>query len=105
MNDQLPKCIRAQRIGHWSYGSESEYDADGEQAPITWICNCGSRIKLEKYMWDRTTDWTWYEPTPKEELDKFLSEHNACPAVCYTCNAPVERGGMRCNACEASDWD
>ena len=97
----LPKSITARRIGHWSYGSESEYDADGEQAPITWICNCGSRIKLEKYVWDRATDWTWYEPTPKEELDEFLAKHGNCEPRCYKCQETlVDRQGDWCQPCE-----
>lgn len=97
MEVKLPECIRASRIGHWSYGSESEYDADGQLAPVTWICNCDSRITLEVY--NRQTGE--YTDTPEEVLKDFLTKHTACVAMCYNCQAvEVDRQGYWCNECE-----
>ena len=66
---KLPASIRAERIGHWSMGRENEYDADGRNAPITWTCNCSSRLTLE--VLDQDADQ--YILVSKEERDQFLS--------------------------------
>ena len=97
----LPECIHPRRIGHWSYGSESEYDADGRQAPVTWICNCGSRITLEVYN-PQTGEYT---DIPKELIQKFLAEHTACVAMCYNCRVvEVDYQGYPCQECEANEF-
>ena len=72
---KLPGCIKAERRGHWSMGSENHYDINGELAPITWACNCGSWIKLE------TLDESGYQyiSTPQARLEEFLSKHSNCP--------------------------
>lgn len=93
----LPKNIVAKRIGHWSYGPESEYDADGELAPITWSCACGARLKLETL--DRYEDC--YIPVAEEVKNKFLADHSSCEITCYKCStAPVDRQGDWCQPCE-----
>jgi len=101
MGVKLPRCIRARRIGHWSYGSDTFFDANGNKAPVTWTCNCGSRITLEVY--DCQTGE--YTDTPKELLQAFLAEHTACVAMCYNCRkVEVERQGYWCNECEAEHY-
>lgn len=96
----LPSCVQARRIGHWSYGSDTEYDADGNQATITWICNCGSFVRLEVY----NQETGEYTDTPKESLQQFLANHQVCEATCYKCGVvQVERNGLWCEACEFSE--
>jgi len=93
----LSSCITARRIGHWSYGTESEYDANGELAPITWICNCGSMFTTE--VLNRETD-EYYE-VPQHEKQQFLAEHQTCMAKCYKCHTnPVEKQGYWCEECD-----
>lgn len=94
---QLPKSIRAERVGHWSHGSQSNCDADGELAPITWFCCCGSRLTLE--VMDRDTEM--YVTVPQQRREKFLADHSECNIVCFTCRiAPVRKAGMWCDECE-----
>jgi hypothetical protein len=95
---QLPKCISAQRIGHWTYGSESEYDMYGERAPITWICRCGDRLTLEILDHDNMS----YSPVPEAEKTQFLAEHNSCPATCCGCNTVIIDDGYWCDECKNS---
>jgi hypothetical protein len=98
-NTKLPDCIRAERIGHWSHGSQSECDAYGERAPITWFCCCGSRLTLEVI----DLDTEMYVTVPQQRREKFLADHSECEIVCFTCQiAPVERAGMWCDKCM---WD
>jgi hypothetical protein len=93
----LPKCVHATRIG---YDPESEYDLLGLIAPVTWICNCKKRLKLE--LWDSDADQ--YYPISKEERDQFLSEHVSCTAKCYKCDTtPVDSYGMWCDPCEEKE--
>lgn len=95
---QLPDCIRAMRIPHWSQWSESEYDQNGELAPITWICNCGQWLTLEEWADDEQFQ---YMPILESRKTQFLSEHTSCTAKCYKCNsAPVESWGLWCQPCE-----
>ena len=102
----LPKSITAKRIGHWSYGPESEYDEVGELAPITWSCACGARLKLETL--DRYEDC--YIPVAEEVKTQFLADHGSCAITCYKCHeAPVAREGEWCVPCEEysysrQDW-
>lgn len=77
----LPNCVKATRIGHWSMGSENEYDAYGEQAPITWTCNCGHRLALETLDYETEE----YTATSQEVKDMFLAAHTTCVAKCYVC--------------------
>ena len=94
---QLPECVHATRIGQYP---ESQYDSSGRIAPVTWICNCKSRLTLE--VLDRNTDE--YIPVSKEERDQFLSEHVSCTAKCYKCDTtPVDSYGMWCDPCEEKE--
>jgi len=100
MKVTLPACIRARRIGHWSYGSDTEYDENGAQAPVTWTCNCRSWITLEVY----NCQTGEYTDTPKELLKEFLAKHTDCVAMCYKCGVLLgERLGDWCNDCEATE--
>ena len=93
-NLKLPECIRATRIGYYS---ESEYDLFGELAPVTWQCDCGKRITLERY----DSNFEYYIPVPQELKDEFLAKHTACTAVCYNCHkVPVEHFGYWCDSCQ-----
>jgi hypothetical protein len=97
MKFTIPACIQAHRIGHWSYGTESEYDADGQLAPVRWICNCGSWMVVETL--DPATDQRI--AVPSWEKEKFLTEHAECVAKCYNCHVkPVERQGYWCEECD-----
>ena len=97
---QLPTCITARRIGHHSMGSENEYDADGEQAPITWTCNCGHRLTLE-YI-DPNTEK--YVKVSEDVKAKFLAAHTNCTAVCFHCGVtPVKGHGYWCDECSEAD--
>ncbi len=93
----LPTCIKATRIGHWSMGSENEYDAFGEQAPITWTCTCGHRLTLEILDYDTGE----YTNTPQHVKDGFLADHATCTVpLCYVCGmTPVGRQGGWCYEC------
>lgn len=96
MSIQLPSSITARRFGHHSMGVESEYDAFGEQAPITWICNCGSMMATERYDYDTES----YIPTSEARKAEFLANHTSCVATCYHCHTtPVERQGLWCDKC------
>jgi hypothetical protein len=96
---QLPTCIKATRIGHHSYGSESGYDAFGEAAPVTWMCACGNRLTLE---WFDDEDER-YVPVSQERKASFLEQHSNCAIVCYKCHeVAVERPGYWCESCEES---
>lgn len=96
-NVQLPECVHTGRFGHWSMGSESEYDANGELAPITWFCDCGARLTLE--VLNHRTDQ--YMPVSEEDKHQFLSLHVNCTATCYKCSTTtVETYGLWCEACE-----
>lgn len=93
---ELPNCVKASRIGHWSMGSESEYDAMGEQAPITWTCNCGWSLDLENYDYDKEM----YFSVSEDSKAEFLAEHTSCVAKCYKCRVtPVEEKGYWCDEC------
>lgn len=93
---QLPSCITAQRIGHWSMGLESGYDEYGEQAPVTWVCNCGYRLMLEQI----NHDTMQYTPLAESAKAEFLAAHTSCEAKCYQCNAAsVRRQGDWCEDC------
>jgi len=97
LNFKLPESVYATRIGHYP---ESEYDASGMLAPVTWICNCGYHFRTEVY--NHTTDQ--YTLVPKEERDQFLSEHVSCTAKCYKCHTtPVDRYGSWCDPCEEKE--
>lgn len=100
---QLPSSIKAQRLGHWSYGSETEYDHMGEQAPVTWTCNCGSTLCLEHY----DTDTERYVATPESSKVEFLTAHASCaakPAYCFHCGVvEVKRQGDWCDKCADED--
>ncbi len=92
----LPSCITAIRIGHWSYGTENEYDAYGELAPVTWRCACGHRLTLERF--DDETER--YVPVSKERKAMFLEQHANCAIVCYHCReVAVEEAGQWCATC------
>ena len=95
---QLPKCIRATRIGHWSYGSESEYDLYGERAPITWQCRCGDRLTLEILDHEEMS----YSPVPETTKAQFLAEHNSCKAMCSGCDAVINDDSYWCDECKNS---
>lgn len=96
---QLPACIKASRIGHHSYG-ESEYDAMGEQAPVTWTCNCGASLTLERMDYDTEQ----YVPVSEHMKAHFLATHTTCTAKCYKCGtASVERHGHWCEKCTEED--
>lgn len=84
--------IHVTRIG---YG-ETEYDLMGEQAPITWICGCGSRLTLEWF--DDAKEQ--YFPVSDDRKQVFLEKHSACTVMCWECHrVPVERVGCWCDAC------
>lgn len=94
---KLPSCIHVRRIGHYSYGPDSEYDVFGELAPVTWMCDCGHRLTLERYDYDEDR----YIPVSQDRKDLFLAEHTNCTAKCYNCKAvPVTRQGYWCEKCE-----
>lgn len=97
----LPSCIKARRFGHWSMGSENEYDEFGEQAPITWVCNCGSRLKLETF----NDDTEEYTPVSAKTKAEFLAKHTSCgDPKCYVCAvAPVGTQGAWCDECSAKE--
>lgn len=89
----LPACIKARRVGHHSMGSENEYDATGEQAPITWTCNCGSWLVLD-----------YYVQTSEGIKAEFLAAHTACTAKCFKCGVvDVERQGYWCDQCSDAE--
>lgn len=91
MKFTLPACIKARRIGHWSYGTDTEYDVNGELAPITLTCNCGSWIKTEAFC--ETGEYT--------PVSDFVTNHQACVAKCYNCHTnTVERQGYWCAECD-----
>jgi hypothetical protein len=97
MNDNLalPTCIHATRIGYWP---ESEYDQFGLLAPVTWRCDCGAKLTLERY----DENFEFYVPISQEAKDLFLAEHAAChsTAKCFNCRtAPVDRYGDWCDTC------
>ena len=97
MKFTLPACVKARRIGHWSFGADTEYDATGEQAPVTWTCNCGSMIKTELFNYDTEE----YIPVSDEELSAFLTNHQACVAKCYNCGVnPVAKQDYWCEECD-----
>lgn len=97
---QLPTSITARRVGHWSYGSETEYDAMGEQAPVTWTCNCGSTLCLEHY----DTNTERYVATPESRKMEFLVVHASCTPKCFHCGeVDVERQGYWCEKCTDED--
>lgn len=98
-NTKLPDCIRAERVGHWMHGSESECDANGELAPITWFCCCSERLKLENMDYDTEM----YIPVSQEQKDQFLAKHSNCAVTCFNCqDVPVVRAGLWCEKCM---WD
>jgi hypothetical protein len=98
-NTKLPDCIRPERIGHGSYGSQSEYDAYGERAPITWVCCCGDRLTLEILDHEEMS----YSNVPEAEKAQFLAEHKDCAVTCFNCQGtPVVRAGYWCEKCM---WD
>ena len=91
---KLPSCIHATRIGYYP---ESECDAFGELAPVTWVCNCGRQLTLERY--DDETDR--YIAVSQERKEEFLAQHTVCTAKCYKCGEkPVTRAGYWCQECE-----
>ena len=71
---KLPECVKARRIGYWM---ESEYDMNGELAPITWFCNCGARLTLERWADEECLN---YIPIPQVRKDQFIAEHSNCKA-------------------------
>ena len=96
MGLQLPHCVKATRIGHWSMGSENQYDAFGEKAPVTWVCACGESLTLE-YM-DYSTER--YIAIAESDKAEFLASHNSCTAKCHKCGiAPVQSYGYWCEDC------
>jgi hypothetical protein len=101
MSIELPSCVQARRVGHWSFGSESEYDALGEQAPLTWTCNCSSWLTLEIYDFETES----YVKVSEDIKAKWLSLHQTCVAKCYKCGIEVvERQGLWCEDCsDAAD--
>ena len=69
---EKPEYFTATRKG-WG---ESEYDAFGEQAPLSWVCDyCGSWITLESF--DHETEE--YVDTPRHALEHFIAQHAECP--------------------------
>lgn len=93
---QLPACVHAMRIG---YNRESSYDINGELAPITWICDCGCKLTLEKWADEERLD---YIPISESLKTEFLTQHTNCAATCYNCGiTTVETYGLWCEACEA----
>jgi len=100
MEVKLPECIRSRRIGHWSYGSDTEYDEFGMLAPVTWICNCGSWVKTELL----NLETGQYEQLSDDAMTAFLAEHQDCVAMCYNCRkVEVERQGYWCLECETGE--
>lgn len=98
----IPACITATRIGHWSFGSESEYDADGEQAPITWQCACGAWLKLENLVLRDSgyDDDYMYVAVSEATKVEFLAQHQSCEIVCFHCHkVPVDRPMSWCEKC------
>jgi hypothetical protein len=92
----LSESIHATRIGRYP---ESEYDSQGRLAPVTWICNCGSRFATEVLQWEDEDDY--YVPVSHEAKTQFLAEHVACAAKCYKCDeTPVVSYGDWCASCE-----
>jgi hypothetical protein len=93
MEKKLPSCIKATRIGL----GESEYDAQGMPAPVTWFCGCGARLTLETYSYEMDQ----YKPISKEMQQHFLDSHLNCIVVCYKCHdVEVESIGQWCQDCE-----
>jgi hypothetical protein len=85
-NFKLPECISAIRIG---CHADCEYDEFGEQAPITWECVCGWRLRLAYLVADPTTEewdvysqsWVYdyhYVDATQERKDEFLAKHANC---------------------------
>lgn len=100
MKIQLPACVKAVRIGHWSMGSENEYDAMGEQAPVTWVCNCGHTLLLDHFDYN-TEQWII---TPENRKFEFLAAHPACIAKCFKCGiVVVDERGAWCDACSTKN--
>jgi hypothetical protein len=69
---EFPKHFEARRIG---YG-ETEYDAFGEAAPLSWVCvTCGSMIAMEFF--DEETEQ--YMDANPEYVQRFIDRHMECP--------------------------
>lgn len=109
---KLPECIEARRIG---YHAESEYDEFGEAAPITWICGCGARLRLEHYevieseIYGEYIGNRWYPEivsegyvaVSQERKDEFLAKHSSCKNTCWKCRqTEVEFIDQWCFLCQ-----
>jgi hypothetical protein len=66
--------IHARRVG-WG---ETEYNDEGEQAPLRWVCDrCGSFVLVE--LLNRETNQ--YETVPWAMRDAFIAEHKLCVSL------------------------
>ena len=98
MDDNLPTCIHPCRIGR----GESSYDIFGMPLPVTWQCNCGHRLTLERY----DENFEFYVPVSEEVKKKFLADHTDCTAKCWKCGVKsVESWGCWCDSCTESSYD
>jgi len=93
MEKKLPSCIKPTRVGFYP---ESQYDAQGMIAPVTWFCGCGSSLTLETYDYDIEG----YKPVSRLVKNQFLDSHLNCIVVCSKCHdVEVKYIGQWCVDC------